>query len=1268
MSTTYRRIQSAVNLPPKTRTEIKNRAFGGLNNEIFVADDGSDFVKFDPNTDTFNPVKSETTATKDDLQNFDILGSAIGYFTFDDTSSLTRNEVGQHDASNITDVNSTTTTVAVGNGALAFNTANSSKFVLGTDAFVNAGNNFTLGFWFQWNSSGGSKSLFRTASTGPQLKIQLSSDDHVEALIADGNGKTATGTTALSTSGTWHYIAVTHDNKTLRVYVDGEYDEGEHTFTTDFTASNPMFYGPGPGDYIDEVGVWNRVLRDVEINSLFNNGNGSQTFLSRRWYLFPARQDVDFKNNRITGLGGPSSDNDALNRITADGRFLRIDGSNSMNANLTMGGANSITGIALKIGDNTAAITREYLEGGNVQAALNMNSKKITSLNDATTGTDALNRNTADGRFLLLDGTNSMGGNLSMDDSSAGAPYKVVGLASPSADGDAVRLKYLQDNYYTQSNSNNRFLQIDGTNGMNNNLDMNNDNNGPYKIVGLANPGTSDNDAVNLGYLQTNHYSKSTSDTRFLLTDGTNSMRGHLNMNDGSTSYRIKNLGDATNGTDALNRNTADGRFLRVDGTNSMNANMNMSGNNIININGTNESKFDVANKDYVQTYVSNNAGDSSDWATHPATEDVDMNGKVINDLRVQDRSQYNDRYSFNDQINYHKHTSSLDSIDWKDRSVRILWKPNGTELLVWWVVWPRSNNNGPEYDYVRSYKTAIAFDIRHLSTSMNKEVVFSNTQRPANLDTAWLSDDGIYMFLLTVDPNNYYRTFIERYTLSTPGDISSTSSSPDHSVLLSGTDNNYTREPMFTADGKRFISPQYGVINPLSTAWDERTIDTSQKTPSGEGWPSALGFTPTFFDNLNGVIFSKDGMLVFITYYSQSLSDGVLDIYKTIIPFRILPDTPRIKQVKLFDNPSEISVPFPGYRFQHFLEYDYLEQWDFSGLWNKRPRLHLAEQFLSRSPRSFYSNSDQLLEFKTFRYGKARRTFFVTFGTDTYFYTNEDETTFNSQTESASSGSGVTTLVPISYYTILVAISSTGDIVRVPRVEDNTYNEVVFDGSANNMASGGIFRSSDTDGDGTIMFVGNDNNDDPRIQRSTDHGTSWTDVTPSDSNLNSNIPPSPITGKTLRIIKYADGTWIAGGDGGLLLRSTDNGSSWEKLYHPSGTSPQLASITKTNRTWFATARINGGVKLIRSIADGRAWETISVNGSSDPELRNMYADGGLLLVHDEVGQLWETTDEGETFDLVYEANDKIENITDAFIAENNAGTRNIYKYRRRKQ
>jgi hypothetical protein len=85
---------------------------------------------------------------------------------------------------------------------------------------------------------------------------------------------------------TWYFIVSTFDGVNSRIYVNGvlvntTYAPGSiGNASTQFTigahSAGPASWGYQMKGNIDEVGIWNRVLTPLEIQMLYNNGNGLQ--------------------------------------------------------------------------------------------------------------------------------------------------------------------------------------------------------------------------------------------------------------------------------------------------------------------------------------------------------------------------------------------------------------------------------------------------------------------------------------------------------------------------------------------------------------------------------------------------------------------------------------------------------------------------------------------------------------------------------------------------------------------------------------------------------------------------------------------------------------------------------------------------------------------------------------------------------------------------------------------------------------------------------
>ena len=108
------------------------------------------------------------------------------------------------------------------------------------------------------------------------------------------------------THGTWYHIAFVRDNsaKTVKLYVDGSLN-GTYTYTNspdtsatsrDLDLGGNGFDGTLDG-MLDEVSLWNRVLTDAEITTLYNSGTGKtvDTAKGATWTMEPTWRD-DFSS------------------------------------------------------------------------------------------------------------------------------------------------------------------------------------------------------------------------------------------------------------------------------------------------------------------------------------------------------------------------------------------------------------------------------------------------------------------------------------------------------------------------------------------------------------------------------------------------------------------------------------------------------------------------------------------------------------------------------------------------------------------------------------------------------------------------------------------------------------------------------------------------------------------------------------------------------------------------------------------------------------
>jgi len=160
---------------------------------------------------------------------------------------------------------------------------------------------------------------------------------------------------------------------------------------------------------------------------------------------------------------------------------------------------------------------------------------------------------------------------------------RIVNMTNPSNDNDAVTKWYMH-----------RYTMI-GSRDDNGNFDCKNE------IIWNNKNSGNNADLHNLGYIK----------QHFILSNGTNSMSGDLNMNNN----KITNLGSGADDTDSINKKQLDDglsskantleltNYVKKDGSVSMTGNLNMNNNKITNLaNPVNDN--DATNKSYLDNEI----------------------------------------------------------------------------------------------------------------------------------------------------------------------------------------------------------------------------------------------------------------------------------------------------------------------------------------------------------------------------------------------------------------------------------------------------------------------------------------------------------------------------------------------------------------------------------------------------------------------------------------------------------------------------------------
>ena len=168
----------------------------------------------------------------------------------------------------------------------------------------------------------------------------------------------------------------------------------------------------------------------------------------------PMAGNLNMNGSKIYNLTNPTDHRDAANKAYVDSNFLKVTGG-SMSGNLNMGGS-AIMGLEDPTSTSQAA-TKRYIDntvthatsnklplaGGTMSGDINMGGHKITNITLPSAITSnhngyAVNLGYVNGVFVKRDGSSKLTGNLDTNGN------KVINLADPVDDGDAVSKKYME--------------------------------------------------------------------------------------------------------------------------------------------------------------------------------------------------------------------------------------------------------------------------------------------------------------------------------------------------------------------------------------------------------------------------------------------------------------------------------------------------------------------------------------------------------------------------------------------------------------------------------------------------------------------------------------------------------------------------------------------------------------------------------------------------------------------------------------------------------
>ena len=244
--------------------------------------------------------------------------------------------------------------------------------------------------------------------------------------------------------------------------------------------------------------------------------------------------------------------------------------------------------------DNTDAATKKYVDdnssGSPKTSQLTVDSNidmkdtyRFQNLKEPSDVDEPATKSYTDNNFLNLDGTNNMTGNLDMDNN------QILNLPAPAGPKQPTPLAFTDLKY----------LHVAGTNKMTNKLNMDN-----KKIINLR-PPTDPTDAATKKYVDDNTAAPDLSD--YLEKDGTVAMTGDFNVGNN----KIVGLATPVSNTDAATKKYVDDNagspdlsdYLEKDGSVAMTGDLNVGNNKIKNLsNPTHDNE--AVTKDYVDKIV----------------------------------------------------------------------------------------------------------------------------------------------------------------------------------------------------------------------------------------------------------------------------------------------------------------------------------------------------------------------------------------------------------------------------------------------------------------------------------------------------------------------------------------------------------------------------------------------------------------------------------------------------------------------------------------
>ena len=206
-----------------------------------------------------------------------LLSGLVSYYKLDESSGNATDTVSGYTGANTSITYSTTGKI---NTCYSYNGSSSKTVVTDTDALdLTTAGGFSCWIYPLSRSYNYIISKMNDSSNTNGYYLGLFSG-YAQLLLATGSNSSYLNSTSLVTLSAWHHVVATWNSTTAYIYLNGSGNSGSITYTPISSTYNLQIGSPVTdtggyfSGYIDEVGIWNRLITSDEAATLYNSGSG----------------------------------------------------------------------------------------------------------------------------------------------------------------------------------------------------------------------------------------------------------------------------------------------------------------------------------------------------------------------------------------------------------------------------------------------------------------------------------------------------------------------------------------------------------------------------------------------------------------------------------------------------------------------------------------------------------------------------------------------------------------------------------------------------------------------------------------------------------------------------------------------------------------------------------------------------------------------------------------------------------------------------------